>query len=129
MRIYAALLDMWRALERDLFAPLQPQLAGAMPLWMAIDDDRLDTAEGGDLIQGVKDYLTAHPASETDTWFSAVRVFDVLQSVATELAPDAVSYDNLVDAEIAILYWTAENEQNRPARFQLSEFVDEWDAP
>ena len=96
---------------------------------MAIDDDRLDTTEGGDLIQGVDDYLTAHPASETDTWFSAVRVFNILTTVATELAPDAVSYDNLVDAEMAILYWTSENELNRPARFQLAAFITEWDAP
>jgi len=95
---------------------------------MSIDDDRLDTTEGGDLIQGVKDYLTAHPPSQTDTWFSAVRVFDILTAVATELAPDAVSYDNLVAAEVAILYWTDVNEKNRPARYQLSEFVTAWDS-
>lgn len=96
---------------------------------MAIDDDRLDTTEGGDLIEGVRTYLTAHPSSETDTWFTAVKVFNILTVVATELAPDAVSYDNLTAAQMAILFWTSENELNRPTRFQLSEFITEWDAP
>ncbi len=96
---------------------------------MAIDDDRLETAEGGDLIDGLKTYLTAHPASESETWFSARKVADILQGVAMELHEGAVSYDNLRDAQTAILYWTDGNERNRTARYQLAEFVTEFDAP
>ena len=69
-------------------------------------------------------YMDMHAAD--DDWPGSLRALDVTGYCA-DLALDAygdLDPGAMMDARITIALWIDDNEQNRPARFQLTEYLE-----